>query len=330
VHKDITSENNCTASGSNAGSSAAQNMATAERSSLARFAWLSISAAVVTIALKTVAYLLTGSVGLLSDAIESLVNLVGAIMALAMLTVAARPPDEDHHYGHNKAEYFSSGVEGTLILIAALSIALAATERLIYPKPLEQIGLGLGISVAASFVNLFTALILLKTAKNYNSITLKANAHHLLTDVWTSAGVLVGVTAVAFTGWERLDPVVAIIVACNIVWSGIRIVRESVLGLMDTALPVDELSIIEKVLQRHCQTGVQYHALRTRRSGSHRFVSVHVIVPGDWTVDRGHKLMELIEHDIRDALPNVMVLTHLESTNDPASWDEQGKNTGSD
>lgn len=296
---------------------------TPTNSSLARFAWLSISAALVTIVLKTAAYLLTGSVGLLSDAIESLVNLAGALMALAMLTVAARPADEDHQYGHSKAEYFSSGVEGALILIAAISIAVAATQRLISPKPLEQLGLGLGISVAASLVNLFVALILLKAAKNYNSITLKANAHHLLTDVWTSVGVVAGVAAVAFTGWERLDPLVALIVAGNIVWSGVRIVRESVLGLMDTALPADELNIIDDVLERHCKTDIQCHALRTRQSGAHRFVSLHVLVPGDWTVDRGHKFVERMEEDIRSALPNVTVLTHLESIHDPASWDDK-------
>ncbi|HJW28184.1 MAG TPA: cation diffusion facilitator family transporter [Saprospiraceae bacterium] len=307
-------------------------MITTERSSLTRFAWLSISAAILTIGLKAVAYLLTGSVGLLSDAMESLVNLVGALMALAMLTIAARPADEDHAYGHSKAEYFSSGAEGTLILIAAGSIAAAAAQRLISPKPLEQIGLGLGVSVAASLVNLFVALVLLKAAKSYNSITLKANAHHLLTDVWTSVGVVVGVAAVAFTGWERLDPVVALIVAGNIVWSGIRIVRESVMGLMDTALPIDELNTIQEVLKRHCQQDVQCHALRTRQAGSRRFVSVHVLVPGDWTVDRGHKLLERMEDDIRSALSNVTVLTHLEPIQDPASWNDMdldhGENTG--
>jgi len=301
---------------------------TPERSSLTRFAWLSISAAILTIALKAVAYILTGSVGLLSDAMESLVNLVGALMALAMLTVAARPADEDHAYGHSKAEYFSSGVEGTLILIAAVSIAVAAAQRLISPKPLEQIGLGLAVSVAASLVNLFVALVLLKAAKSYQSITLKANAHHLLTDVWTSLGVLVGVGAVAFTGWERLDPIVAFIVAGNIVWSGIRIVRESVSGLMDTALPVEEINTIQNVLDRYCQTDIQCHALRTRQAGARRFVSLHVLVPGDWTVDRGHKLAERIEDDIRSSLPNVTVLTHLESIHDPASWEDMHLDRG--
>ena len=219
---------------------------TTNRSSLTRFAWLSIAAAILTIVLKAIAYWLTGSVGLLSDALESFVNLVGALMALAMLTIAARPADEDHAYGHSKAEYFSSGVEGTLILIAAVSIGVAAIQRLITPKPLEQIGLGLGVSIVASLVNLFVALVLLRASKKHNSITLEANAQHLMTDVWTSAGVLVGVGAVALTDWERLDPIVAFLVAGNIIWSGVRIVRKSVLGLMDTALPVEAQNTYEE------------------------------------------------------------------------------------
>jgi cation diffusion facilitator family transporter len=299
-----------------------QDNPTIDRLFLTRFAWLSIAAAIVTIALKTIAYLLTGSVGLLSDAMESIVNLVGAIMALAMLTIAARPADEDHAYGHSKAEYFSSGVEGTLILIAAVSIGVAAGRRLIAPKPLEQIGLGLIVSVGASLVNLFVALILLKAGKRHHSITLKANAHHLLTDVWTSAGVLAGVGAVALTGWERLDPVVAFIVAGNIVWSGVRIMRESMLGLMDTALPAEEQEAVMKALQPYIHDGVECHAIRTRQAGSRRFVSLHVLVPGMWTVDRGHKLLECIEADIRSVLPNVSVFTHLESLHDPASYED--------
>jgi cation diffusion facilitator family transporter len=291
-------------------------------SSLTRFAWLSIAAAIITIALKSAAYLLTGSVGLLSDAVESLVNLAGALMALAMLTIAARPADEDHAYGHSKAEYFSSGVEGILILVAAVSIGVAAVQRLFAPKPLEQIGIGLLVSVAASLVNLFTALFLLKASKRYHSITLEANAQHLLTDVWTSAGVLVGVGAVAVTGWQQLDPLVAILVACNIIWAGVGIVRSSVLGLMDTALPAEELAAIQRVLEQHSQqtVGIQYHALRTRRAGMRRFVSVHVLVPGAWTVHQGHALVERIEADLRQAVPNTTAFTHLESLNDPASW----------
>jgi cation diffusion facilitator family transporter len=291
-------------------------------SSLTRFAWLSIAAAILTIGLKAIAYQLTGSVGLLSDALESFVNLAGALMALAMLTIAARPADEDHLYGHGKAEYFSSGAEGTLILVAAVSIGIAAVQRLMIPKPLDQIGLGIGVSIVASFFNLAVALILRRAGKLYNSITLEANSQHLMTDVWTSAGVLVGVGAVALTGWERLDPIVALVVASNIVWSGFRIVRNSILGLMDTALPIEEQIKLQKVFEQHLQTGVQFHALRTRQSGARRFISLHVLVPGKWTVQRGHQLLERIEADIRHTLPTAVVFTHLESINDPASWDD--------
>ena len=293
-----------------------------DRAFLTRFAWLSIGAAVLTIGLKAAAYWVTGSVGLLSDALESFVNLVGALMALAMLTVAARPADEDHAYGHSKAEYFSSGVEGTLILFAAVSIGYAAVRRFLAPQPLEQVGLGLAVSVVASLVNLAVAMVLLRAGKRHQSISLEASAKHLLTDVWTSAGVLVGVGAVALTGWQRLDPLVALVVAANIILSGFRIVHESVLGLMDTALPAAELDAVHKVLAPYLQGGVEYHALRTRQSGARRFVSLHVLVPGAWTVHDGHQLLERIEADIRRTLPNVTVFTHLESLDDPASWED--------
>jgi cation diffusion facilitator family transporter len=293
------------------------------RSSLTRFAWISIAAAVITIGLKTAAYLLTGSVGLLSDAIESVVNLVGGVMALAMLTVAARPADEDHAYGHSKAEYFSSGVEGTLILIAAVSIAGAAVGRLMAPQPLEQIGLGLAVSTIASLVNLVVALLLLQVGRQRNSITLEANAQHLLTDVWTSVGVLVGVAAVVLTGWQRLDPIVALLVAANIVGTGIAIVRRSASGLMDTALSTEDQANVREVLRTYETQGVQFHALRTRQSGARKFLTVHVLVPGDWTVQRGHQLLELIESDIRRSLPGASLLTHLEPIDDPASWADE-------
>lgn len=283
-----------------------------DRSSLTRFAWLSISAAVVTIGLKLVAYRLTGSVGLLSDAIESLVNLVGGIMALAMLTVASRPADESHPYGHSKAEYFSSGVEGSLILLAAVSIGYAAVGRLLVPKPLEQVGLGLAVSVLASLVNLVVALLLLRVGRKRNSITLEANAQHLLTDVWTSVGVLAGVAAVALTGWQRLDPLVALAVAANIIWTGVGIVRRSAAGLMDSALSARDQAAVQRVLQALQETGVQFHKLQTRLAGASKFVSVHVRVPGDWTVDRGHQVAGRIASDIRQALPGASVITHLE------------------
>ena len=289
---------------------------------LTRYAWLSIGAAVLTIGFKTAAYLLTGSVGLLSDAVESIVNLVGAVVALTMLTIASRPPDEEHNYGHSKAEYFSSGIEGTLILIAALSIAYTAVQRLISPKPIEQVGLGLAVSAAAAVVNLIVGLVLLQAGKRSSSVTLEANAQHLLTDVWTSVGVVVGVGAVALTGWNRLDPVVAILVALNIIWSGIKIVRKSALGLMDTGLPPEQQTLIKSVLEKYEQTGIEFHALRTRQAGTRAFVSFHVLVPGEWTVQRGHNLVEEIECDLRGALPNAVIFTHLESLTDPVSWED--------
>jgi len=291
--------------------------------SLTRFAWLSIGAAVSTMALKALAWKLTGSVGLLSDAMESLVNLAGAFMALAMLSVAARPPDEDHAYGHGKAEYFSAGFEGALIIVAAISIAVAAVDRLLRPRAIEQVGLGLAVSVVASLVNLAVALVLLKAARKHRSATLQSNAHHLLTDVWTSAGVLVGVGAVVLTGWQRLDPVIALAVAANIVFTGGRIVLQSVAGLMDAALPAAEIAVLRQLLDRYSVEGLEYHALRTRQSGALRFVSVHILVPPDWTVQQGHELLERVEADIRRALPPVTVFTHLEPLGDPSAMDDQ-------
>lgn len=292
------------------------------RSSLPQFAWLSVAAALLTMGLKALAYLLTGSIGLLSDGLESIVNLAGALMAMSMLTVAARPADDDHPHGHDKAEYFSSGVEGTLILIAAASIAVAAVGRFLHPRPLEQVGLGLAISVGASLVNLAVALVLLRAGKRHQSITLEANARHLFTDVWTSVGVVTGVGAVALTGWHWLDPVVALAVAANIVWTGVGIVRRSVLGLMDTALSAEDLALLRRAMEPYLTEGIQYHALRTRQSGARRFMSLHVLVPGAWTVQQGHRLLERLEADIRRAVPNLSVLTHLESLEDPASWDD--------
>jgi cation diffusion facilitator family transporter len=292
--------------------------------SLTRFAWLSIAAALVTIGLKAGAYFVTGSVGLLSDAMESLVNLVAAIVALVVLTVAARPPDEDHAYGHSKAEYFSSGVEGALILVAAASIAYTAIGRLFSPQPIEAAGLGLAISVVASTINFVVARVLLRAGHHYHSITLEADAHHLMTDVWTSVGVVVGVALVALTGWQRLDPIIAIAVAINIVWAGARIIQRSALGLLDTALPAEERREVLAVLARYVAAeGVQYHALRTRQAAARRFVSVHILVPGSWTVQQGHHLLDRIEDDVRAALPNTTVFTHLEPIEDPSSFADQ-------
>mgnify|MGYP001329907586 CR=1 FL=1 len=294
-----------------------------DRKQLTRFAWLSIGTAVLTISLKVLAYFLTGSVGLLSDALESGVNLAAAVMALAALTIAAQPPDEQHTYGHAKAEYFSSGAEGTMILFAALMIAVTAVPRLLNPQPLEQVGLGVVVSIVAGLLNLATALVLQRAGKQYNSITLTADAHHLLSDVWTSLGVVIGVGAVALTGWDILDPLIALLVAAQILYYGVKLVRKSAEGLMDTALPSEELAQVTAVLDKYChQEAIEYHALRTRQSASQRFLSVHVQVPGDWTVQHGHALLEEIERDLRQALRPLSVLTHLEPIEDPASWQD--------
>ncbi|MFN8492739.1 MAG: cation diffusion facilitator family transporter [Caldilineaceae bacterium] len=294
-----------------------------QNTSLTRFAWLSIAAAVVTIAMKAGAYWLTGSVGLLSDALESMVNLAAALMALGMLTIAARPPDEEHAYGHNKAEYFSSGVEGALILLAAASIGYTAIERLRHPQPIEQVGLGLIISVLASLVNFGVARVLFNAGKRYNSITLEADAKHLMTDVWTSGGVLVGVGAVALTNFQWLDPIIALLVAVNIIWSGVQLVRQSALGLLDTAWPAEERTAVTQILDSYSTQKVKYHSLRTRQAGARRFMSVHILVPGAWSVQRGHNLLEEIEAKIRQTTPEVTVLTHLEPLEDPVSFEDR-------
>jgi cation diffusion facilitator family transporter len=294
-----------------------------ENSSLTRFAWLSIAVSVLTIILKTVAYKLTGSVGLLSDAVESLVNVAGGVMALMMLKVAARPADDEHAYGHSKAEYFSSGVEGTLILIAAASIGYAAYGRLRDPQPLSDVRDGLIVTVVALLLNLGTGMLLLRVGKKRNSITLEANAHHLMTDVWTSVGVVAAVGLVAWTGWTLLDPLVAILVAANIVWTGIKIVRRSVAGLMDVSLPAADIEIVKGIFDRHRVHGIQFHALRTRQAGSRKFVAVDVLVPGVWTVQKGHDLLEQIEEEIRSSIEASTVFTHLEPIEDPLSWADE-------
>ena len=287
--------------------------------SLKRFAWLSIAAALSTILLKTIAWWLTGSVGLLSDALESGVNLAGALMALAMLTIAAQPPDENHAFGHGKAEYFSSGFEGFLILLAAIGIGVTAIERLLHPQPLEQVGVGLVVSAIASVVNLATARVLLSAGREHRSITLEADAHHLMTDVWTSVGVIVGVGAVALTGWLWLDPVLALLVAANIVWTGWQLIQRSASGLMDEALPPDQHAVVVAVLEQYREQGIDYHALRTRQAGARSFVTVHILVPGEWTVQKGHDLLEELEARVRSVVPHASVLTHLEPLEDPVS-----------
>jgi cation diffusion facilitator family transporter len=293
------------------------------RPSLARYAWLSVAAAVITIGLKTVAYLLTGSVGLLSDAMESFINLVGAVMMMAMLAIAARPADEEHTYGHDKAEYFASGVEGVLIVIAAISIGRAAWERLLNPQPVEQVALGLAVSVAASLVNLVVARILIKAGRQHNSIALDADGHHLMVDVWTSVGVIVGVALAALTGWVRVDPLVGLAVAVNIIWTGWKLIKRTVAGLMDTALPQPEQEAIRTVLAAYQPEGIQFDALRTRQAAGRRFVSMDILAPGTWSIRQGHQLLERLERDLYQLWPMVTVFTHLEPLEDAHSQQDE-------
>lgn len=293
-------------------------------SSARSYITLSIGAAVLTMALKFVAYVLTGSVGLLSDALESVVNLVAALIAFWALTLAARPADEEHHYGHSKAEYFASGIEGGLIVLAAVSIAIVAVPRLVHPQPLEKVGIGLAVAVAGAAINGGVALVLAQAGRRLRSVSLQADSRHLMTDVWTTCGVLVGVALVGVTGWLILDPIIALIVAANVVWTGVRLVRESGLGLMDTALPQADQQTIASIQAQYRAKGIEFHALRTRRSGSRRFVSMHVLVPGNWTVKQGHDLCEEIEMALHEALPETTVFTHLEPLEDPAAWQDTG------
>jgi len=285
---------------------------------------LSTAAAVATIVLKTLAWRLTGSVGLLSDAMESGVNLVAAIGAFWALTLAAKPADRTHHYGHSKAEYFSSGLESVLIVVAALAILHTAIGRLQQPQPLEQIGIGLVISLAATALNGLVAWVLFKAARRFDSITLRADAHHLLTDVWTSAGVVIGIGLVKLTGLTILDPLIAIAVALNIVFTGWKLLRETASGLLDRSLPEEEQRLLEDLLASYESDQIRFHALRTRVAGSRRFVSFHVLVPGHWTVQAGHDLCEQLEHKVAATLTRTHVLTHLEPIEDPKAWEDQG------
>jgi cation diffusion facilitator family transporter len=282
----------------------------------------SVATSLATIALKFGAYFLTGSVGLLSDALESFVNLAAALIALATLSYAHAGEDEDHNFGHEKAEFFSSGIEGALIFVAAAAIIGSAAPRLLAPQPLEQVGVGLALSVVAASLNLLCGWFLLKGAREHRSITLEADAHHLLTDVWTTTGVIAGVTVVHFTGWLVLDPIIAILVALQILWTGWTLIRRSFDGLMDKAMPGDEIGRIVAILDQVKALGGDYHRLRTRASGKKSFVDVHILVPGSMSVHEGHDLAHRIEKEIEAAIPHAEVLTHLEPLEDPRSWED--------
>jgi cation diffusion facilitator family transporter len=286
-----------------------------------RVALLSVAAAIVTLLLKFGAYFLTGSVGLLSDAIESFVNLAAALIAFTAITIAGRPPDSNHTYGHDKAEYFSSGAEGTLILIAAGSIIFSAVHRLLNPAPLENLGLGAAVALVASAINFGVSRIMLRVARQEDSIALEADAHHLMTDVWTSVGVVAGILLVSATGWQMLDPLIAIAVAINIIWMGVQLLRRSTAGLMDVTLPGGEVAVIQSVINHVAGAETPYHALRTRKSGSRRFIDFHLLLPGKTTVQESHDLVSAIEAAIEQELPNTYVTIHVEPSEDATSWD---------
>jgi len=289
------------------------------------YAWLSVGTSIVTIVLKFGAYFMTGSVGLLSDAVEALVNIVAALVALAVLTYSAQEPDREHNFGHEKAQYFSSGIEGALIFVAAGAIVWSAIPRLFSPRPLEEVGIGLTLSVLAAVANAVCAWYMLGAARSHRSITLEADARHLLTDVWTTAGVFVGVLLVWLTGWLVLDPIIAILVALQIVWTGWQLIARSAQGLMDRAIPDEDRAVIVEVLDKLRHEGGDYHALRTRVAGARSFVDVHILVPGKMSVQAGHDLVERLENEIQSRLPHVEVLTHLEPLEDPKSWDDPQK-----
>ena len=289
--------------------------------SKSRVLWLSVGAALLTITLKFSAYALTGSMSLLSDAIESIVNLAAAIFALVVLWVASQPPDHDHHFGHDKAEYFSSGAEGLLVLIAGAAIIYGAWGRLLHPAEIEQLGWGVAIALAASVVNWGVARVLFGAARRYDSITLEADAHHLMTDVWTSVGVVLGLMVVMVSGWRALDAIIAIVVALNIVRTGASLVLRSARGLMDYTLPPDEVARIEQVLARYRFRYTGYHALRMRKAGPQRFVDLHLLVPGEMTVRDSHFLCEQIEASIKKELERTIVTIHVEPVEDASAWD---------
>ncbi len=291
---------------------------------MTRYAWLSVLAALVVLALKLGAWKLTGSVALLSDALETCTNLGGALMALLMLRLAAQPPDEEHAYGHSKAEYFSSGFEGMLIFLAAAVIVVQALPGLWRPHELQQPDIGLLIAAVATVINFGVARVLARAGAKHRSISLQADSRHLMADVWTTVGVIVGVGLAAFTGWLWLDSLVALAVAVNVLWEGYKLVQESAMGLMDAAWPESEQQVLHAVLDEFRAEGADFHAVRTRRSAARRFVNFHVLVPGGWTVKQGHDLVERVEQRLAERLPYVTAFTHLEPSDDPCSYGDEG------
>ena len=284
---------------------------------------LSVAVALATIALKTAAWWVSGSVSLLSDALESLVNLAGAIFALMMVTVAARPPDDDHPYGHHKAEYFSSGFEGVLIFFAALAIVAAAVDRLLHPQALQAVGWGIALSIVSSMLNGALAWAMARKARSHRSIALEADARHLFTDVWTSVGVVLGLLAVMATGWLWLDPVVAIAVAMNVLREGARLVWRSSEGLMDRAVEPETMTEIERTLEVFRHQAIRFDHLVTRRAGQRRFVDMHMHMPSSWTLGRAAALRTSVEQALMAAVPGLRASIQLLPLDVEAHFDDQ-------
>ncbi|MBI5277490.1 MAG: cation transporter [Burkholderiales bacterium] len=284
---------------------------------------VSVFVAMVTIALKSLAWWLTGSVGLLSDAMESFVNLASAAFALLMVKIAMQPADVEHPYGHHKAEYFSSGFEGLLILVAALGIIWAAVQRLFNPQGLEQLGLGLALSVVSSAINGALAWVMLQAARVNRSIAVEADARHLLTDVWTSAGVVVGVALVAVTGWLWLDAAVAIGVALNILREGAHLMWRSSQGLMDRALEPEVMAVVEKTLAQFAHPTIRFDHLSSRRSGQRRFIDLHMHMPASWTLGRAAALRTSVEQALMSAVPGLRATIQLLPSDVESHFDDE-------
>jgi cation diffusion facilitator family transporter len=296
-----------------------------QRKSLAPFAWFSIVASILTITIKWAAYRVTGSVGFLSDAMESLINLAAGILAFVMLTIAAHPPDKEHPFGHDKAEYFSSLIEGVLIVLAAFGIIYTAINRIYHPRQLEELNIGMALSLLATLINYITSRILMRYGRKHNSITLEADAHHLMTDVWTTIGIVVGILLVKFTNWQLLDPFMAIVVALSIVYTGGKLIIRSTDGLMDSKLSEKEMIIIRKILDGYKKQGIDYHALYTRQSSSKSFITFHLLIPGELTIYQAHEYSKMIEKEIMAEIPYSSIFIHLEPLNDPDSFDDHSK-----
>ena len=293
-----------------------------QRKSLASIVWIPIIAAILTILIKSAAYFITGSVGFMSDAMESVINLIASIVAFISLTIAAQPADKKHPFGHDKAEYFSSLTDGLLITLASFGIAYTAINRIYHPQPLEELNIGMALSMVATLINFGVAIFLLRYGKRHNSITLEADGHHLMTDVYTTVGIVAGIFLVKLTNWQLLDPIMAIIVSISILFTGIKLIVRSTDGLMDQKLSEKDMILIKEILDNYKIQGVDYHALYTRQSSSKRFITFHLLFSGDITLGEAHEISKAVEIEIAEKIPNSDIFIHMEPMNDPDAYDD--------